>query len=200
MSAIAWTEKRVEALKKFWAAGLSASQCACELHDGEFKGLPPLSRNAVIGKVHRLGLSGRKKETSSAKPKRPRTVVRRDPVARVNTQSIRQARIEAAEERAEEIAYETVVPTAQSVGLLDLTDALCHWPQGDPQLSDFHFCGGRALAGRPYCAHHSRIAYQPSSDRRRAPTYEISDAERARRADLGKRMAARAHAKRMGVE
>ena len=58
-----WTDERVELLKKLWADGLSASQIAAELGG--------ITRNAVIGKVHRLGLSGRAKSPSSSSP-RPR--------------------------------------------------------------------------------------------------------------------------------
>ena len=58
-----WTDERVETLKKLWTDGLSASQIAAELGG--------ITRNAVIGKVHRLGLSGRAKSPSSAAP-RPR--------------------------------------------------------------------------------------------------------------------------------
>src|SRR4030081_2846895 len=58
-----WTDERVETLKKLWADGLSASQIAAELGG--------ITRNAVIGKVHRLGLSGRAKSPSSSAP-RPR--------------------------------------------------------------------------------------------------------------------------------
>ncbi len=58
-----WTDERVETLKKLWTEGLSASQIAAELGG--------ITRNAVIGKVHRLGLSGRAKSPSSAAP-RPR--------------------------------------------------------------------------------------------------------------------------------
>jgi GcrA cell cycle regulator len=56
---------------------------------------------------------------------------------------------------------------SQRLTLLELNEATCHWPIGDPSSSEFFFCGGKALAALPYCAHHSRIAYQPASDRRR---------------------------------
>ena len=64
---MSWTDERVEMLKKLWADGLSASQIAAELGG--------ITRNAVIGKVHRLGLSGRAKSPSSAapRPRKPRT-------------------------------------------------------------------------------------------------------------------------------
>src|SRR5215207_1065397 len=63
MTVITWSDDRVEQLKKLWEAGLSASQIAAELGN--------VTRNAVIGKVHRLGLSGRAKSPSSSVP-RPR--------------------------------------------------------------------------------------------------------------------------------
>src|SRR5256714_15486004 len=61
MTVLTWSEDRVEQLKKLWEAGLSASQIAAELGN--------VTRNAVIGKVHRLGLSGRAKSPSSAAPR-----------------------------------------------------------------------------------------------------------------------------------
>jgi GcrA cell cycle regulator len=65
------------------------------------------------------------------------------------------------------ISYDNVVPMSQRLSLLELNEATCHWPVGDPSSPEFFFCGGKALAGLPYCAHHSRVAYQPASDRRR---------------------------------
>jgi GcrA cell cycle regulator len=65
------------------------------------------------------------------------------------------------------IAFDNVVPMSQRLSLLELNEATCHWPVGDPSSPEFFFCGGKALAGLPYCAHHSRVAYQPAADRRR---------------------------------
>src|SRR5476649_1452009 len=83
MTVLTWTDDRVEQLKKLWEAGLSASQIAAELGN--------VTRNAVIGKVHRLGLSGRAKSPSSAAPRqrkvRPAQHMMRvsRPVSRGNT-------------------------------------------------------------------------------------------------------------------
>jgi GcrA cell cycle regulator len=65
------------------------------------------------------------------------------------------------------IAYDNVVPMSQRLSLLELNEATCHWPVGDPSSPEFFFCGGKALPSLPYCAHHSRVAYQPTGDRRR---------------------------------
>jgi GcrA cell cycle regulator len=162
MTVINWTEDRVEQLKKLWESGLSASQIAAELGN--------ITRNAVIGKVHRLGLSGRAKSPSSAAPRqrkvRPAQHMMRisRPISRGNTALAHAFEVEA---EPDPIAYDNVVPMSQRRTLLELTEDACHWPVGDPSSNDFFFCGGKALGGLPYCAHHSRVAYQPASDRRR---------------------------------
>lgn len=160
-----WTDDRVSRLKALWKDGLSASQIAAELGD--------VTRNGVIGKVHRLGLSGRPKKggLASTKPRQRRlqlgkTVYVTPVVSRVATALARACEVEA---EPAPIVHDNVIPLHQRVSLMELSDAVCHWPVGDPLQPDFHFCGGKALAGFPYCAHHSRVAYQPASDRRRKP-------------------------------
>jgi GcrA cell cycle regulator len=163
MTALTWTDDRVEQLKKLWEGGLSASQIAAELGN--------VTRNAVIGKVHRLGLSGRAKSPSSAAPRprkaRPAQHMMRvtRPVSRGNTALAHVFEVEA--EQQDPVAYDNVVPMSQRLSLLELNEATCHWPIGDPSNPEFFFCGGKALQSLPYCAHHSRIAYQPAGDRRR---------------------------------
>ena len=161
---MSWTDERVELLKKLWTDGLSASQIA-----GELGGI---TRNAVIGKVHRLGLSGRAKSptTSVPRPRKARPaqhIIRISrPVARGNTALAQAFEVEY---EADPIAFDNVVPMSQRKTLLELNEDTCHWPVGDPGSPDFFFCGGKSLANLPYCAHHSRIAYQPAAERRRTP-------------------------------
>ncbi|MBO6508636.1 MAG: GcrA family cell cycle regulator [Roseibium sp.] len=169
---MSWTNERVELLKKLWGEGLSASQIA-----GELGGV---TRNAVIGKVHRLGLSGRAKSTStSAKPRRPRantptsSPAPKKPSPQPQTigatalkADISPAPVIEAEPQVEPIA-ELVVPISQRATILTLTERTCKWPIGDPATDDFYFCGRVSDAGVPYCAHHCKIAYQPVADRRR---------------------------------
>jgi GcrA cell cycle regulator len=159
-----WTDERVEQLKKLWSDGLSASQIA-----GEFGGI---TRNAVIGKVHRLGLSGRAKTPSSAVPRqrkpRPAAQYTRPARTRGNTAlaSHPMAYYEAEAEREPEL-IDNIIPIGQRCSILELNDAKCHWPIGDPGASDFYFCGGNTATSQPYCAYHCRVAYQPAQDRRR---------------------------------
>ena len=164
MTVLTWSDDRVEQLKKLWEGGLSASQIAAELGS--------VTRNAVIGKVHRLGLSGRAKSPSSAAPRQRKARPERHmmrvarPASRGNTALAHAFEVEL---EPDPVAYDNVVPISQRLSLLELNEATCHWPIGDPASSEFFFCGGKALTSLPYCAYHSRIAYQPAGDRRRQP-------------------------------
>ncbi|MCY1708172.1 GcrA family cell cycle regulator [Pannonibacter sp. SL95] len=169
---MSWTDERVELLKKLWTDGLSASQIAAELGG--------VTRNAVIGKVHRLGLSGRAKAVApAAKPRRARTPATASPATPRPAQApVAQSRgatalkMEPMEEAAVEVQPQTepvaeIVPITERATILTLTERTCKWPIGDPSTQDFYFCGRHSDPGVPYCAHHCRIAYQPVNDRRR---------------------------------
>jgi GcrA cell cycle regulator len=159
---MSWTDERVELLKKLWSDGLSASQIAAELGG--------ITRNAVIGKVHRLGLSGRAKSASAgaSRPRKPRSATHMlrigRPVIRGNTALAHAYEIEA---EAEPELIDNIIPIGQRRTLLELNEQTCRWPVGDPGSGDFFFCGGNTITGLPYCSYHSRIAYQPAADRRR---------------------------------
>lgn len=146
-----WTDARCETLRILWADGLSCSQIAEKIGG--------MTRNAVIGKVHRMGLSGRAKSPAEPRPRKPRA------------QSLRVSRPQIRGNIALAQAYEfepapkpelvdNVTPLGQRRTLLELTEETCRWPIGDVGHPDFFFCGGQPIGGRPYCVHHSRIAYQ----------------------------------------
>ncbi|MGN6549086.1 MAG: GcrA family cell cycle regulator [Pararhizobium sp.] len=169
-----WTDERVEKLKRLWADGLSASQIAAQLGG--------VSRNAVIGKVHRLSLPGRAKAGgSSAVPRAKRTTsAPRAPnyASRASVRSV--VRTAGATALKEDIAVEAfqefdrrpvenvVVPISRRLVLTELTERTCKWPIGDPLQEDFHFCGNDSGESTPYCTYHARLAFQPSAERRRA--------------------------------
>jgi GcrA cell cycle regulator len=165
---MAWTDDRVELLKKLWAEGLSASQIANRLGG--------VTRNAVIGKVHRLGLSGR---TTTSRAKAPRTRRRtahpqnrpsRGTLRTHGNTALKTAYSPEAEEEYELVPAqieELVIPLHERASILTLDETKCRWPIGDPGDEDFHFCGRHSEVGVPYCEHHSRIAYQPALSRRR---------------------------------
>jgi GcrA cell cycle regulator len=161
---MSWNDERVEALKKLWGEGYSASQIATQLGG--------VTRNAVIGKVHRLGLAGRAKPAAAsgataARPRKPRGGA---PSLRVSRAAVRG---NTALAQAYEIDIEpepelsdNVIPLGQRRTLLELTESTCRWPIGDPGNPDFFFCGGPIISSLPYCAYHARLAYQPPNLRR----------------------------------
>lgn len=162
---MAWTEDRVEVLSKLWAEGLSASQIA--------KQLGGVTRNAVIGKVHRLGLSGRatpsrparkaaaklskaraaKTITTPAAPRVPKTVVAHTaPKAPVDAK---------------------MMANGEYATILTIRDHMCKWPIGDPSSDEFRFCGRKIKENEPYCEPHCAVAYQPSRRRGLSTTKAI---------------------------
>lgn len=164
-----WTDERVELLKKLWAEGLSASQIATQLGG--------VSRNAVIGKVHRLKLSARGR-TSAAQPRAKKAAA-----PAPSKSASRPARTVAASVGATALAIQfdaepvarqvlrpatdVVVPISRKLSLIQLTERTCKWPNGDPLSEEFSFCGNEAGENGPYCGYHAKVAYQPASERRR---------------------------------
>ncbi len=187
---MSWTDERVDLLSRLWLEGKSASQIAALLGGG-------LTRNAVIGKVHRLGLAGRVKANAPA-PKTAEASVDAPEAAEImsSAASLRRATPRAAVAMpspapmaaiartvgatalslatapAEAIktavaSEENVVPLSLKVTIVELRENMCKWPIGDPSSMEFRYCGSPARAATPYCAHHGKVAYQPAQDRRR---------------------------------
>src|SRR3990167_3504199 len=159
---MAWTDERVELLKKLWAEGLSASQIAGRLGS--------VTRNAVIGKVHRLGLSGRA-TTSRMKSHRPRPRMASKRMAKARFSPLGNPAFRALYQEQAEVYHppveELAIPLNERKTIQTLSECSCRWPIGDPQLSDFHFCGKNKVPGLPYCEFHARRAFQPPQTRRR---------------------------------
>lgn len=167
-----WTEERVEQLKKLWSQGWSASQIAKELGG--------TTRNAVIGKIHRLNLVARQNPKmtppTSAKSKSAISsfsaiTVKTPPVARseymppsVAFSSLNRTPAPAAP------AYESDYSKPVTPSPFRNASALsrqCQWPVGDPRSAGFHFCGCSPVEGMPYCLDHAKQAYQPSNKSKR---------------------------------
>lgn len=145
---MSWTDDRVALLKKLWGEGKTAAEIAKELGG--------VTRNAVIGKAHRLKLSNRVSPIQqNKKPKA--TPVKKEKKANTNT---------AAAVKAPASIPQEEVFTGETVSLADLGPGQCRWPHGDPRDDNFGFCGGRSVAGLPYCAEHSKLAYQAATRNR----------------------------------
>ncbi|MEM0949264.1 MAG: GcrA family cell cycle regulator [Pseudomonadota bacterium] len=176
---MSWTDERVETLKRMWNDGQSASQIAKELGG--------VTRNAVIGKVHRLGLSNRTggqpaKPAKDAAPEpkaAPRPAAKETAPEPIERPAIpaRKAIVPAGQPlppqpSANEISPEAlanvreVEKKARKISLMELTERTCKWPVGDPATDDFWFCGLPVQPGKPYCEAHVGVAFQPMSSRR----------------------------------
>lgn len=136
-----WTDERIEQLKALWAEGLSASQVA--------RVLGGVTRNAVIGKVHRMGLALRGN---------PGTTARQSPRGQLRKF------LRAPEPIPEPEPERDPIP---GITIANVTDKQCRWPYGDPAKPDFHLCGHPTITLSPYCAHHARKAFAPGYVRAR---------------------------------
>jgi GcrA cell cycle regulator len=122
---MSWNDEKINRLKKLWQEGLTTGEIGKRL---------AISKNAVVGKAHRLGLKGRpspiKRPTKAAAESSP--AAKKQPEVKVFT-------------------------------LTDLSSQTCRWPIGDPKHEDFRFCGKPVVAGKPYCGEHCATAYVGSS-------------------------------------
>jgi len=147
MSSSNWSDDRIEHLKSLWQDGLSASQVASALGD--------VTRNAVLGKLHRLGLLA---SSAGTRPARPRASSLRRRVSRTPKISLPEPVAEPNPFTFEDGRFATVVT---------VNDRMCRWPIGDPKGKDFHFCGQGPKTGSCYCEAHTQRAHQPGPTRRR---------------------------------
>lgn len=153
-----WTNERVEELRRLWGQGQTASRIA-DLLGG-------VTRNAVIGKAHRLGLRGR---PSPIRRDESGAVIRPAPAARVSVPAPQPAKAELPPmEASRESAHSVPLPPAPAPSHPKTAGAggmrSCSWPVGDPKQPGFHFCGAEAVPGRPYCTTHCGMAYQRKAE------------------------------------
>ena len=159
-----WSSERVELLKRCFQAGLSCSEIAREIG---------VTRNAVIGKINRLGLSRpndgiasqlqQRRAARLAHPRAPRTWRPKSPRPNIFAQhEMLIAAFPEPQPRAEDI------PIRNGCGctLLELGQGQCRWPISNPGAEDFCFCGNEPVKGLPYCLGHARIAYRPAGRQR----------------------------------
>ena len=157
-----WTEAVIAELRSLWAEGLSTAEIGRRLG---------VSKNAVVGKAHRLGLDPRPSPIRRGAGEIAQPVVRRamgptlpplPPVA--PAAPVAEAAPRAAE--APRAASPVLRPVAPSVPRSGGRFSACCWPIGEPGTASFHFCGAEALAAKPYCQEHAQLAYVKVRDRR----------------------------------
>ena len=144
---MSWTSDKVEKLKELWTKGHTASQIAEALGD--------TTRNAVIGKAHRLNLEARapSKQSGASKSKQNKHIVRRS-----SAPMSRKAKFQS-------ILLDKNFEPENPKSLEELTENTCKWPIGHPNEEKFYFCGRKPEGEFPYCKLHVLYAFQPKNQK-----------------------------------
>ena len=143
---MSWTSEKVEKLKDLWSKGHTASQIAELLGD--------TTRNAVIGKAHRLNLEARA-------PSKNTTIQNRSTnkfIKKTPQQTSRKSKFQS-------ILLDKNFESENPTSLENLTDATCKWPIGHPDEESFYFCGRKPEDDFPYCKLHVLYAFQPKGQK-----------------------------------
>ena len=140
---MSWTEEKVEKLKELWGKGKTASQIA-EIIGG-------ISRNAVIGKAHRLSLSAKTKARSSSNNQ---SFNKLNHNQNISQRSGRRSKFKS-------LLIEKDFEPENPKQLEELDKNSCKWPIGHPDESSFYFCGRTSLKDFSYCKLHLLYAFQP---------------------------------------
>ncbi len=159
MSAVEWTSERIKVLMGLWEEGLPTSEIGRRLG---------VTKNAVVGKVHRLGL---KKRQSPIRQASSGTTVVKKVRAKVGAETLAEKPQTAPVRPA---AMKTVRSRGEVVRLEELTSAMCCWPEGEPGTAEFHFCGKPSLAEKPYCVEHCERAYVKVSKSKKSKGFEAA--------------------------
>jgi GcrA cell cycle regulator len=203
---VSWTDERIATLKKMWLQGKSASEIAEKLGG--------VTRNAVIGKAHRLNLSGRpspiKKVAVAKKPTAAAAPLAKKPVAAAKPAPAKPAPKSAAPVKSvapmpkpapqrtsgngpgkppeivqlAALANATSRPDGKIISILELSEKNCRWPVGDPRETSFGYCGNDSYGAHPYCAEHVAIAFQAPNRKDKRPVKNVKEIEAPELEDL----------------
>jgi GcrA cell cycle regulator len=151
---MSWTDERVTLLKKLWGEGKTAAEIA--------KALGGVTRNAVIGKAHRLKLSNRISPIQQNERKEERV-----PEVKKVPKAIKTAIA---------VTQKPANNSFKGLKMIELKERMCRWPSGDPKDEDFSFCGCTSVPGLPYCEDHAKMAYQVATRSRTLKAEDFDDA------------------------
>ena len=149
---MSWNEEKVNKLKELWGKGNTASQIA-EIIGG-------ISRNAVIGKAHRLNLSSKIKTRNASSSQIF------DDASKEGNSKQKQGR----KSRFKTLLIEKDFEPENPKKLEELNEDSCKWPIGHPEEESFYFCGRSSLKDFSYCKLHLLYAYQPKGKREETTT------------------------------
>ncbi len=155
-----WTPQRVSTLIALWNEGLSTAEMGRRLD---------VTKNAVVGKVHRLGLPKRQSPIRTGGKKKAATTAKTAPKAKISTASVSEKKVITPVNGSNGTKVEKVVKkilpviTGEVISMEMLSHGMCSWPSGEPGTDEFRFCGQSSVDGKPYCAAHCEVAYVRSS-------------------------------------
>jgi len=138
-----WTDESVERLRQMWSEGLTANEIAKKLG---------VTKNAIVGKVHRLCLTAR---PSPIKSKENEALS--EDIEQTGTNAAMSADL--FENTSTAGKSTSTNKKIENIKLVDLDSHTCRWPIGDPRDEDFCFCGKKVRTGQTYCDEHSQMAY-----------------------------------------
>lgn len=146
---MAWTSEMVKELEKMWQNGLTTNEIAKQLG---------VSKNSVVGKVHRLSLIARPSPIKKKEEEAELPLVQPAPKPCKKTKD-ESSKNEVCAEQAAPVLPEAPITTKGCIKLSELNSHTCRWPIGDPKDDHFCFCGKKVRAGQTYCDEHAAIAY-----------------------------------------
>ena len=155
---MAWTTDMIDNLKKLWKKGLTTNEIAKELG---------VSKNSIVGKVHRLNLTSRPSPIKKKDDEFDTAVVSTSEEPEVEKKPAKSAKKAQKEpEIIQQVDIQTIEITApvapknkRGIKLSELDSHTCRWPIGDPKDDGFCFCGAKVRTGQTYCDEHAAIAY-----------------------------------------
>ncbi len=148
---MSWTDDRVLLLRKLWGEGRTAAEIARELGG--------VTRNAVIGKAHRLKLSNRVSPIQQNTKKPATRIVSDLKIVEITSENTALAAVP-------KKVFKPSLPEirlGKLYSLMELKPRMCRWPVGDPREEEFGFCGCESISGLPYCGDHAKVAYQAAT-------------------------------------
>jgi len=155
---MSWNEEKVSKLKELWGKGSTASQIA-EIIGG-------ISRNAVIGKAHRLNLSSKIKTRNSSSSQN----------FDLNSEENNPKKKQGRKSKFKSLLIEKDFEPENPKKLEELDESSCKWPVGHPEEKSFYFCGRSSLKDFSYCKLHLLYAYQPKGKREEPTTSKEEEA------------------------
>ncbi|MBQ9272027.1 MAG: global cell cycle regulator GcrA-like protein [Alphaproteobacteria bacterium] len=139
-----WSEESVEKLRQMWSEGLTANEIAKKLG---------VTKNAIVGKVHRLCLTARPSPIKSKDEESSELELSVTENEKEKAIAAKQRSFSKAESEPE------ICKPGVNIKLIDLDSHTCRWPIGDPRDDDFCFCGKKVRTGQTYCDEHAQMAY-----------------------------------------